>query len=66
MIGKKIVEVRDMTKVEMEREGWDFSPAPTAFVLDSGEVIYPSRDDEGNGPGSLFGYNPKDGTVFRL
>ena len=53
IINQKIVEVREMTKAEQEREGWD-SPA-IALVLDNGVVLYPSQDDEGNGCGALFG-----------
>ena len=40
----------------MEREGWDDDRPSVAIVFDSGAIVYPSRDEEGNGPGCLFGY----------
>lgn len=61
--GKKIVEFRRMTEEELEREGWD-TPRydnPPVLVLDDGSTLFPSRDEEGNGPGALFGTEP-DGT----
>ena len=53
LIGKKIVEIRKLTRTEYNLEGWD--TFTTALVLDDGTIIYPSQDDEGNGPGTLFG-----------
>jgi hypothetical protein len=51
-----------MTKKEAEAEGWDidlrFKTAPV-LVLDDGSKIYPSADEEGNGPGALFGVDKK-------
>jgi len=61
LIGKKIVSFRYMTKKELKREGWDDYKG-VVLVLDDGTLIYPSRDEEGNGPGELFGY--KDGNTF--
>lgn len=58
IIGHKVVEVRQMTKDELKREGWDERNAYT-LVLDNGVILYASRDIEGNGPGCFFGYNPK-------
>lgn len=63
VIGRKIVEVRQMTKLEIDAEGWD--RGTTALVLDDGTVIYPSQDDEGNDCGALFG-REKDGTTIRI
>lgn len=63
VVGKKIVEIRAMTKAEIEAEGWD--KGTTALVLDDGTVIYPSQDDEGNGCGALFGVE-KDGKTIRI
>jgi len=59
--GKEIVEVREMTEEELEREGWNEYRTHgdvMALVLEGGEVIFPSQDPEGNGPGCLFGYDP--------
>lgn len=58
MEGAKILEIRELTEEELIDEGWDdFSghEKPMGLVLDNGLFIYPSRDDEGNGPGALFG-----------
>lgn len=51
--GRTITSVRAMTEDECLAEGWT-RPA-LALVLANGTVIYASQDDEGNGPGSLFG-----------
>ena len=52
--GKVIKRVREMTPTEMAREGWDY---PTTVIeCTDGTLIYPSQDEEGNGPGSLFGF----------
>jgi hypothetical protein len=60
LIGKVIVNFREMTDAEMEAEGWQGAPG-YALVLDDGTVLYPSQDEEGNGPGVLFGLE-SDGT----
>jgi hypothetical protein len=54
LVGRCIVAVRPMTKAELAREGWE--EACIAVVLDNGTLLYPSRDDEGNAPGALFGF----------
>jgi hypothetical protein len=65
-IGAKIVKVRLMTKAEAELEGWDIDhDTPPVIVLDTGAIIYPSSDPEGNGPGMLFANN-KAGEQFYL
>ena len=55
LVGRKIVGVRTLTAQEMAEEGWGDDDPALALVLDDGELIYPSRDPEGNGPGVLFG-----------
>lgn len=57
LVGRKIVAVRYMTGEEMADHGWDRSAL--AIFLDDGTAIYPSMDDEGNGPGALFTTNKK-------
>jgi hypothetical protein len=59
--GRRIVKVRPMSRDEAAREGWLFGRHGAAPVLelDDGTVLYPSRDDEGNGPGALFGRTAK-------
>jgi len=58
LIGRTIKNIRPMTADEAEREDWTFrrNGAPAVIELDDGTLLYPSRDDEGNGPGALFGY----------
>ena len=62
LIGRKIKEVRPMTKKELSAEGW-FAEC-IVIVLDDGTRIYPSADGEGNGPGKLFGTNKR--RAFRI
>jgi len=64
LIGRKIVEIRPMSKAEMEAEGWSRGRG-TVIILDDGMMIYPSKDGEGNGPGVLFGKD-KEGTAFYI
>jgi len=66
MLGLKIVGIRKMTKKEIRYEGWEGQiDVPTAIVLSDGTLLYASRDDEGNGPGQIFGKAP-DGKAFQL
>jgi hypothetical protein len=61
IIGKRVTTIREMTHEEMKREGWHESPhGGIALVFESGAVVFASRDDEGNGPGALFGFYPLD------
>lgn len=64
--GRTIVECRAMTDQEKLHEGWDTTPyeTPPVIVLDDRTKLYPSRDAEGNGPGALFGYCPRDGSIL--
>ena len=50
--GKKIKDVRYLTKEELARNGWRFPCI--VLVLDDGSIIYPSRDEEGKDSGCLF------------
>jgi len=63
-IGVKLVSVRKMMPSEIEAEGWEgnhHSESATALIFDDGTVLYASQDDEGNGPGRMFGYNYREG-----
>jgi hypothetical protein len=52
LLGKKIIGVRYLKPKETTQLGWD---ARTVVIqLDDGNLIYPSQDDEGNGPGAWF------------
>ena len=55
LVGCRIVGVRAMSKRELAAEGWETDEAVPVFVLDSGAIVFASRDEEGNGPGALFG-----------
>jgi len=56
LVGRTIVEVRPMTDEEKYAEGWEhFVGSPLVLILDNGLKLYPSEDEEGNGPGALFG-----------
>ena len=63
MIGKKVVEVRALTDVEMAYQGWEYG-GTTALVFDDGTIIFASCDDEGNGPGRMFGTTPDGKDIF--
>jgi hypothetical protein len=56
IIGLRIIGSRHMTQAEMTKEGWygGMEGPAVVLVLENGMLIYPSRDDEGNGPGVLF------------
>ena len=55
LVGRSIVEVRAMSAREIEAEGWPLDETAPVLVLDDGTILFPSRDEEGNGPGALFG-----------
>ena len=63
IVGQKIVAIRAMTSKELSEQYWDES-APV-LELEDGTILYPSRDEEGNGPGCVFGVDSK-GTPFGL
>ena len=56
LIGRKIMAIRPISKTELEVEGWEpyTHTATCVILLDNGTLLYPSQDDEGNGPGTLF------------
>ena len=58
LLGRTIVGVRYLTDKEAENLGW--MSAAIVLLLDDGSSILPSRDDEGNDAGTLFGQG-KDG-----
>jgi hypothetical protein len=61
--GKTVKDVRYLTDEEKESLGW-FHHVPV-IIFDDGTLIFPSRDDEGNDGGALFGQAP-DGNDFTL
>ena len=56
-VGHTVKRIRPMTPNELEDEGWAGErPAGLLVIeLDNGAKLFASRDDEGNGPGRLFG-----------
>ncbi len=50
--GRKIVNVRYMSKKETEAMDW--YKRTVVITLDNGVLIFPSMDDEGNDGGALF------------
>jgi hypothetical protein len=64
LVGKKVVAVRGMTSTEMRKEGWDTTERATVIEFDDGTKIFASQDEEGNGPGTLFGVKGRE--QFRL
>ena len=67
VIGRKIVDVISLNKKVIEKEGWDNSPYNSVcLVLDDGSIIYPSQDEEGNGPGCFFAMDKEMDTAFYI
>ena len=63
--GAKIVKVREMTRQELQAEGWSLGRNGCRVLeLNNGIKLYASQDYEGNGPGALF-YNDK-GTLYAI
>jgi hypothetical protein len=52
LVGRTIIGVRYMTPQDQEASMW--SESAVILILDDGTELYPSADDEGNGPGALF------------
>lgn len=52
LIGRTILDIRDMTPEEKDELDW-YGHCPV-IVLDDGQEIIVSQDDEGNGSGRLF------------
>ena len=63
IIGSTVVDIRPMTREEMNSEGWQKNEIPMVLVLSSGTLLYPSQDTEGNDAGALFGVT-SDGISF--
>ena len=65
IIGSKIVNIKQMSRQEASKEGWDLGRnGCRVLILDNGIKLYASQDYEGNGPGALF-YNDK-GTLYAI
>jgi len=64
LLNRKIVGVRYLLDEEMELLGWD--ERSIVLILDDGNMIFPSSDDEGNQAGALFTNNPDQPTLPTL
>jgi hypothetical protein len=64
-VGRKVAEIRPMTKGELTNEGWE-GKRVTVVVFDDGSKLYASRDSEGNGGGVLFGVNSRGESMMLM
>lgn len=53
LVGRKIVDVMYLKGTEASDLMWD--ERPIILELDDGTVLFPLRDSEGNGPGTISG-----------
>jgi len=56
LVGRKIVEVRYLTKEESDSYGWSYQPLVIHF--DDSTILIPSADDEMNDGGTLILIDP--------
>ena len=65
-IGLTVTEVRMMTKLELEAEGWRnyYGGYPVAIIFNDGSKIYASSDPEGNNVGCIFGLTSKGESII--
>ena len=61
LVGRTIVAVRYMTLDEQKDLGW--YSRPVVLQLSDGNLIYPSKDDEGNDAGALFTANASNSVL---
>jgi len=65
VVGSTIKTVRWMTVDEMIQEGWGpQGPRGVVLEMEKGGKIYAARDEEGNGPGVLFGETAEGENVY--
>jgi hypothetical protein len=65
-VGLEVTEVRMMTKLELEAEGWEnyYGGYPVMIIFNDGSKIYASSDPEGNDAGCLFGMTSKGEAII--
>lgn len=68
IVGRKIREIRPMSRQEIDSNHWTLAQGeyPVVIELDSGLQLIPVTDAEGNGPGVLFIHDPvtrQDGVI---
>ena len=60
LVGRRIVGLRRMTKVELENRCWDYPDSVCDVVeLDDGTFLYAQTDEEGNGVGCMIRSTPR-------
>jgi hypothetical protein len=59
IIGMRVTAIRPLTQKELTKQCWDHGDRCMALEFEDGTLVYASQDEEGNGPGSLFGNDPK-------
>ena len=62
LVGRKIVQVRWMTKEEADESYWDYQPV--LLILDDGTALCPMDSDEGNQAGSLAHFGGEQETIL--
>jgi len=62
LLGRSIIHVRYLNDKELDPLGW--GKRGLVIELDNGTIIFPSKDDEGNGPGTLFGNTEDENLTF--
>jgi hypothetical protein len=65
-VGLEVTEVRMMTKLELEAEGWEnyYGGYPVMIIFNDGSKIYASSDPEGNNAGCLYGMTSKGEAII--
>ena len=58
LLGRTIKKVRYLTNKEAEELGWD--SRCVVLILDNGNYVFPSADDEGNDAGAFFTVDKKN------
>ncbi len=65
--GRTIVRIDNIEHWQnriVKDNGWETCGSAVVLVLDDGSRIYPSKDEECNGPGVLLGITPDDENVY--
>lgn len=65
-VGRRVVGLRTLHQRDMAANGWeDYTfRSVTAIVFDDGSQLFASCDEEGNGPGALFGVDHHSNQVI--
>jgi hypothetical protein len=69
LVGQRIVKIRPMRAAERSALGWGFGRdggGAVVIELESGALLFPSRDEEGNDSGVIFAQTPggEGGALF--